>query len=99
MDRIVHVSITNPSEDSPFPYFRGKARVEHIIRESGLGYTLVRPTVVFGAEDILINNIAYEFGSRAMRAPVASMIRTKAGHTCGVEPRGDDCRHPRHCRR
>jgi uncharacterized protein YbjT (DUF2867 family) len=59
VDRIVHVSITNPSGDSPFPYFRGKARVEEIIRESGLGYTLVRPTVIFGAEDILINNIAY----------------------------------------
>jgi uncharacterized protein YbjT (DUF2867 family) len=57
--RIVHVSITNPSEDSPFGYFRGKARVEEMIRDSGLGYTIVRPTVVFGREDILINNIAY----------------------------------------
>src|SRR6266511_3311628 len=57
--RIVHVSITNPSEDSPFAYFRGKARVERMIRDSGLGYALVRPTVIFGAEDILINNIAY----------------------------------------
>jgi uncharacterized protein YbjT (DUF2867 family) len=57
--RVVHVSITNPSEDSPFAYFRGKARVEQIIRESGLGYAIVRPTVIFGREDILINNIAY----------------------------------------
>jgi NADH dehydrogenase len=29
--RIVHVSITNPSKDSPFEYFRGKARVEEMI--------------------------------------------------------------------
>lgn len=57
--RVVHVSITNPSEDSPFAYFRGKARVEQIIRDSGLGYAIVRPTVIFGREDILINNIAY----------------------------------------
>jgi uncharacterized protein YbjT (DUF2867 family) len=57
--RIVHVSITNPSKDSPFEYFRGKARVEEMIRDSGLGYSIVRPTVVFGKEDILINNIAY----------------------------------------
>ena len=57
--RIVHVSITNPSKDSPFEYFRGKARVEEMIRDSGLGYTIVRPTVIFGREDILINNIAY----------------------------------------
>jgi NADH dehydrogenase len=57
--RIVHVSITNPSADSPFPYFRGKADVEQIVRDSGVGYAIVRPTVVFGREDILINNIAY----------------------------------------
>jgi len=57
--RIVHVSITNPSEDSPFAYFRGKARVEKMIRDSGLDYAIVRPTVIFGREDILINNIAY----------------------------------------
>lgn len=57
--RIVHVSITNPSEDSPFAYFRGKARVERAIVGSGLGHAIVRPTVIFGREDILINNIAY----------------------------------------
>lgn len=57
--RIVHVSITNPSKDSPFEYFRGKARVEEMVRDSGLGYSIVRPTVIFGRQDILINNIAY----------------------------------------
>jgi uncharacterized protein YbjT (DUF2867 family) len=57
--RIVHVSITNPSEDSAFPYFRGKARVEALVRDSGLRFRIVRPTVVFGREDILINNLAF----------------------------------------
>lgn len=57
--RIVHLSITNPSEDSPYPYFRGKARVERSVRESGLSHAIVRPTVIFGSEDVLINNIAY----------------------------------------
>jgi NADH dehydrogenase len=57
--RIVHVSITNPSQDSPFPYFAGKAHVEELVRASGLGFALVRPTVVFGREDILINNLAF----------------------------------------
>jgi uncharacterized protein YbjT (DUF2867 family) len=57
--KIVHTSIINPSEDSPYAYFRGKARVERAIRESGLVYTILRPTVVFGPEDILINNIAW----------------------------------------
>jgi len=57
--RIVHVSISNPTLDSPLPYFRGKALVEAAIRESNLSYAILRPTVIFGEEDILINNITY----------------------------------------
>lgn len=57
--RIVHVSITNPAEDSPLEYFSGKARLERALVESGLAYAILRPTVLFGKEDILINNIAW----------------------------------------
>ena len=57
--RIVHVSIANPSLDSPLGYYRGKALVEQAVVESGLAYAILRPTVIFGAEDILINNIAW----------------------------------------
>jgi NADH dehydrogenase len=57
--RIVHVSITNPTLDSPLPYFRGKALLEGALQESGLSYAIIRPTVIFGLEDVLINNIAY----------------------------------------
>ncbi len=57
--RVVHVSITNPSEDSPLEYFSGKARLERALRESGLSYAILRPTVLFGKEDVLVNNIAW----------------------------------------
>jgi NADH dehydrogenase len=57
--RIVHISITNARMDSPFPYFRGKGLVEEAVVRSGLSYAIIRPTVIFGAEDILINNIAW----------------------------------------
>jgi len=57
--RIVHVSITNPSEDSPFEYFSGKARLEKALIDSEIPHTILRPAVLFGAEDILINNIAW----------------------------------------
>ncbi len=58
--RIVHLSITNPSIESPLPYFRGKALVEHALAESGVPYAIVRPTWIFGGErDILANNIAW----------------------------------------
>ncbi len=57
--RVVHVSITNPSADSPLEYFRGKATLERSLIESGMSYSILRPAVLFGREDILINNIAW----------------------------------------
>jgi uncharacterized protein YbjT (DUF2867 family) len=57
--RIVHVSVANPAESSPFAYYRGKARAERQIVESDLSYAIVRPTLVFGPNDILLNNIAW----------------------------------------
>ena len=57
--RIVHISITGASGESSLPYFRGKGLVEDYIRSSGLAYSIIRPTVIFGIEDILINNIAW----------------------------------------
>jgi NADH dehydrogenase len=59
VQRIVHISITNPSLDSDLPYFWGKAANEQAVVESGIPYAILRPTVLFGAEDILINNIAW----------------------------------------
>jgi NADH dehydrogenase len=57
--KIVHLSIANPSLDSRLPYYSGKALVEKAILNSGLSYVILRPTVIFGLEDILINNIAW----------------------------------------
>ncbi len=57
--RIVHTSISNPSADSHLSYFSGKADLEETIQASSLGYAILRPTVLFGKEDILVNNIAW----------------------------------------
>ena len=58
--RIVHVSIANPSIDSPLPYYRGKALVEQALATAGVPYAIVRPTFFFGGgRDILANNIAW----------------------------------------
>jgi uncharacterized protein YbjT (DUF2867 family) len=57
--KIVHLSIANPSLDSRLPYYSGKALVEKAIIDSGISYAILRPTVIFGVEDILINNIAW----------------------------------------
>lgn len=57
--RIIHVSITNPDIHSELTYFRGKAEVELALTNLGLSYCILRPAVLFGEEDILINNIAW----------------------------------------
>lgn len=59
VQRVVYVSITNPSDDSPLEYFRGKAQLEIALANSGLSHAILRPTVLFGHEDILVNNIAW----------------------------------------
>ena len=57
--KFVQISVSNPSEDSSLDYYAGKARTERAVRESGLAWAIVRPTLIFGAGDILINNIAW----------------------------------------
>jgi len=57
--RIVHVSITNPSLDSPYPYFRGKARVEQSLAGAGVPCAIARPAILFGGDGVLVNNIAW----------------------------------------
>jgi nucleoside-diphosphate-sugar epimerase len=57
--RIVHISVTKACQNSPYPYFRGKAAVEQELSTLGLPYAIVRPTLVFGPHDILVNNIAW----------------------------------------
>jgi uncharacterized protein YbjT (DUF2867 family) len=57
--RIVHVSITRADRTSDLPYFSGKAELEDALKASGVSYSILRPTVLFGKEDVLVNNIAW----------------------------------------
>jgi len=59
VQRIVHVSITHPSVDSPWPYFRGKALVERALAEAEIPYAVLRPAILFGGDGVLLNNIAW----------------------------------------
>ena len=55
----MHISITNPDRESDLPYFSGKAEMEEHLKQTGLSHAILRPAVLFGKEDILINNIAW----------------------------------------
>lgn len=57
--KIIQISVTNPALDDELPYYRGKAQQEGLLKEIGLDHAILRPTLVFGKEDILVNNIAW----------------------------------------
>lgn len=78
VERVVHVSITNPAPESALPYFRGKAEVERALVESGLSHAILRPAVFFGGRDVLINNIAWLL----RRLPLFGV----ASGTYGIQP-------------
>jgi uncharacterized protein YbjT (DUF2867 family) len=78
--RIVHLSVSNASADSPFPYFRGKAAVEEALRRADCAYAILRPTLIFGGrEEVLVNNIAWLL----RRLP---LFLLPAGGRCRLQP-------------
>jgi NADH dehydrogenase len=57
--RLVYISVANASLGASTAYFRAKARAEAEVRASGISHAIVRPTLLYGEGDILINNMAW----------------------------------------
>ncbi len=56
--RLVHMSAMGSSEDSPSEYGRTKAAGEKAVRASGLEWTVVRPSIIFGPGDGFVSLLA-----------------------------------------
>ncbi len=69
LQRVVHISALGAALDAPSAYQRSKARGEQVFAHSGLAVALLRPSVVFGAGDKLLN----VFASLQRLAPVVPL--------------------------
>lgn len=56
--RLLHVSALGVADDAPSLYLRSKAQGEAVLRAAGLDLTLLRPSVIFGAQDRFLNLFA-----------------------------------------
>lgn len=56
--RVVHVSALGVAPDAPSMYLRSKTEGEQVLRGAGLDLTVLRPSVIFGAEDKFLNTFA-----------------------------------------
>lgn len=60
--RLVYISVSNARNDSTTAYFRAKAAAEDHVRGAaggGMSTAIVRPTLLYGPSDVLINNMAW----------------------------------------
>lgn len=57
--RLVHVSVVKADAEGETPYVRAKGELERRVVESGLDWSIVRPTLTYGPSDILVNNLAW----------------------------------------
>ena len=77
--RIVHISITNPDTESDLPYFQGKGQLEDALRDlDGVSHAILRPTVLYSVEDILLNSTAWTGQVGLIQTPASSAKAPRA---------------------
>ena len=57
--RTVHISVSNAEQGMNLGYYAGKAQVDAYVRQCGIPYAIVHPTLIVGDADVLTNNIAW----------------------------------------
>jgi NADH dehydrogenase len=72
VERIVYMSGAGAAIDAPRHWFRVKWRAEQAVRSSGLGYTIIRPTWVYGPDDVSLNRFI-GFGRRLPMVPLTNL--------------------------
>lgn len=74
--RLVHMSALGAINDPRYPYLKAKWDAEQAVKNSGLGWTIFRPSVIFGPGDGFINVLAGVV-RRAPVIPIAGSGRSR----------------------
>ncbi len=72
--RLVQLSALKADPGGASGFLRTKGKADEIVRQSGLDWTILQPSVVFGPQDKLINRLA----SLLIRLPVIPLPRANA---------------------
>jgi uncharacterized protein YbjT (DUF2867 family) len=58
VQRIIFMSQNGADSRSPYPFLRSKGVAQDSVKTSGLAWTILRPSVIFGPEDQFVNVLA-----------------------------------------
>ncbi|GAB7091889.1 complex I NDUFA9 subunit family protein [Halorubrum luteum] len=83
VDRFVQLSALGADPDGATAYIRAKGQAEAIVRESDLGWTIVRPSVVFGEGGEFVS---FTKRLKGMFAPGVPMYPLPGGGTTRFQP-------------
>lgn len=75
--RLLHMSAMGAGDDSPSEYGRTKSAGERAVRESGLDWTVVRPSIVFGRGDGFVSLLASIVRANPLFIPVIGSGETR----------------------
>jgi uncharacterized protein YbjT (DUF2867 family) len=75
--RLLHMSAVGAAEDSPSKYGRTKAAGERAVRDSGLDWTIFRPSIIFGPGDGFVSLLAPIVDKNPLFIPVIGNGRTR----------------------
>ena len=68
--RLVHMSALGAQPNPAYPYLNAKWGAEQAVRQSGLDWTIIRPSVIFGPRDGFVNVLA----GLIRRAPIIPVV-------------------------
>jgi NADH dehydrogenase len=94
VQRLLHMSALGAREDGPTPYLRTKFAAEELVRQSGLNYTIFRPSLIFGRggeaikmfADMVKKYVVPIIGDGQYRFQPVSVTTVAQGFEKGLDP-------------